>query len=460
MRDYYYILGIESTATETEIKSAYRKLSQKFHPDKNNGESFFEERFKAVQEAYETLSNAARRRLYDEKLRQFNSSKVNSDDLKRFEEALKRKFEEEFRKREQDLRNDYTRKEQRLKEEAEQNRRAQEEVTQSEAASQDNGGSYVIVTCVSIVIAIIILGVFLNRQPSASNTPPPAVSDHPTTPAPDFVKLVDDWNKAHNTRDISLFFVLFDNSVLLYGTQSDKNTCIESKLSLLKKYRYFNQQINGGVQTELQENGDVKCLFTKHVTINEELDKEYAAYLIFRKVGYDWKIITEGDLTTDKNLAKKKQALTQGEVKGDFNGDGQTESVSVVPPKEDDTGMDCVGDCTTYLQFSDTNLPGIKIENSLGGMVSNVGDLNGDGRDELGFLPGWFTSCWRQYHVFTYKDDNWLNAVPSFSTHCNQWEQGIKPIETDINISGNVIIRYSEFTGDDIVVKNKSVPIE
>ncbi len=73
MKDYYYILGIESDVSENEIKKAYRKLSIKFHPDKNSGDKFFENRFKEIQEAYETLSNKDKRILYDSKLKNRNS---------------------------------------------------------------------------------------------------------------------------------------------------------------------------------------------------------------------------------------------------------------------------------------------------------------------------------------------------------------------------------------------------
>jgi curved DNA-binding protein CbpA len=65
MKDYYYILGVDKNATIEEIKKAYRKLSLKFHPDKNNGDKFFEERFREVNEAYETLNDVNKRRLYD-----------------------------------------------------------------------------------------------------------------------------------------------------------------------------------------------------------------------------------------------------------------------------------------------------------------------------------------------------------------------------------------------------------
>lgn len=65
MKDFYYILGLQPTASAEDIKKAYRKLSQKFHPDKNNGDAFFAERFQEVKEAYETLIEPARRTIYD-----------------------------------------------------------------------------------------------------------------------------------------------------------------------------------------------------------------------------------------------------------------------------------------------------------------------------------------------------------------------------------------------------------
>lgn len=65
MKDYYYLLGLKQTATLDDIKNSYRRLSKKFHPDVNDGDAFFAERFKEIQEAYEVLSNAERRKVYD-----------------------------------------------------------------------------------------------------------------------------------------------------------------------------------------------------------------------------------------------------------------------------------------------------------------------------------------------------------------------------------------------------------
>ena len=57
MIDHYKTLGLNPNSTTQEIKTAYRKLSKKFHPDVNQGDKFFEERFKEIQEAYENLCN-------------------------------------------------------------------------------------------------------------------------------------------------------------------------------------------------------------------------------------------------------------------------------------------------------------------------------------------------------------------------------------------------------------------
>lgn len=64
-RDYYDILGLKRSATEKEIKSAYRKLARKHHPDVNPGDKKAEERFKEINQAYEVLSDAKTRAKYD-----------------------------------------------------------------------------------------------------------------------------------------------------------------------------------------------------------------------------------------------------------------------------------------------------------------------------------------------------------------------------------------------------------
>jgi curved DNA-binding protein len=63
--DYYKILGVEKSASEEDIKKAYRKLAMKFHPDRNPGNKQAEEKFKKLSEAYAVLSDQEKRKQYD-----------------------------------------------------------------------------------------------------------------------------------------------------------------------------------------------------------------------------------------------------------------------------------------------------------------------------------------------------------------------------------------------------------
>jgi curved DNA-binding protein len=65
-KDYYRILGVNKSATEKEIKSAYRKLAQKYHPDRNPGDKKAEDKFKEINEAYEVLGDPQKRAKYNQ----------------------------------------------------------------------------------------------------------------------------------------------------------------------------------------------------------------------------------------------------------------------------------------------------------------------------------------------------------------------------------------------------------
>jgi curved DNA-binding protein len=64
-KDYYKILGVDKSASQDEIKKAYRKLAMKYHPDKNKGDNTAEAKFKDISEAYEVLKDPDKRSKYD-----------------------------------------------------------------------------------------------------------------------------------------------------------------------------------------------------------------------------------------------------------------------------------------------------------------------------------------------------------------------------------------------------------
>lgn len=83
-KDYYKILGLDKTAKEADIKSAYRRLARKYHPDVNPGKPEAEEKFKEVNEAYQVLSDPEKRQKYDQfgsQWQQYRSAGGNPEDF-------------------------------------------------------------------------------------------------------------------------------------------------------------------------------------------------------------------------------------------------------------------------------------------------------------------------------------------------------------------------------------------
>ena len=64
-RDYYEVLGVSKDASPSQLKSAYKKLAIKYHPDKNPGSKTAEEKFKEAAEAYDVLSDPQKKSQYD-----------------------------------------------------------------------------------------------------------------------------------------------------------------------------------------------------------------------------------------------------------------------------------------------------------------------------------------------------------------------------------------------------------
>lgn len=174
MKNYYYILGVEPNASTEEIKKAYKKLALKFHPDKNGGDKFFEERFKDIQEAYEILSDPAKKARYDAQYSSFFANQGNSySQYQNYEEQIQKEYDqirnmrEQLNRKEQELKN----KEEKLKQQEEALKQKTEKNTSPEKIVQtqevQNDANWVIFSFA--VVLIVIVGVWLASK-SAKNS--------------------------------------------------------------------------------------------------------------------------------------------------------------------------------------------------------------------------------------------------------------------------------------------------
>lgn len=138
---------------------------------------------------------------------------------------------------------------------------------------------------------------------------------------------------------------------------------------------------------------------------------------------------------------------TADTIQGDFNGDGKKEKawfkVTGMKAYEDCIDNGTKKSCEGIIQFSDKTIRELKIDYCLMYIFKNEGDLNSDGKDEIGVLPGWMSSGCRAYSVFTLKNKRWILACPPISNSLNMREAGIVLIEKDPTQEGWAIIRES-----------------
>jgi len=131
---------------------------------------------------------------------------------------------------------------------------------------------------------------------------------------------------------------------------------------------------------------------------------------------------------------------TERTITGDFNGDGKKETLMVGDIiEQDDYGVG-----SFYFVFSDKTIPKLKVSSNLDYTIKNEGDLDGDSRDEIGFLYGWGTSTCRSYTVFTLKNNKWKKMIEYVPLTYDMRETGIVPVEKDTEQEGVILIRSAE----------------
>jgi hypothetical protein len=132
-----------------------------------------------------------------------------------------------------------------------------------------------------------------------------------------------------------------------------------------------------------------------------------------------------------KYLVNDKAAQQNEKISGDFNGDGKKETIFIVPPVEDtitkNAFQECIGGCNSYLVSSDTAILILKVDNNLGGEIKNVGDIDGDGADDIMVYPSWWQSNWNAYKIYSMNisKHSWSYLIEPITIFANELENHI-----------------------------------
>ena len=145
------------------------------------------------------------------------------------------------------------------------------------------------------------------------------------------------------------------------------------------------------------------------------------------------------------------ETKTVPEASGDYDGDGKTEKVVITAPSDyaDSKGNDFEENrMVLTVKFPGSAVIPFKFKPSLGGFFCNEGDLDGDGADEMGFVPGRGYSALRTYFVYSYKNGRWIELVSPFQVHLNQFDEGIDFIKKHPSRPDKLIITYLSMDND------------
>lgn len=134
------------------------------------------------------------------------------------------------------------------------------------------------------------------------------------------------------------------------------------------------------------------------------------------------------------------------EASGDYDGDGRTETVRVTSPSD---FMDSNGNefeeskLVVTIAFPSSELPKISIKESITVYLVNEGDLDGDGADELGVVPGRGYGIWSWYHLYTFKKGQWDQLIYPFRVHFDDLRDDFDFVKKHPKIAGSLIITHT-----------------
>lgn len=122
--------------------------------------------------------------------------------------------------------------------------------------------------------------------------------------------------------------------------------------------------------------------------------------------------------------------------------------------------MECMNDaCGSTIHFDNPAIPPAYVDQSLNLSITNLGDLDGDGSDEIGALPDWWTSNIHTYKILTLKNGQWRRLVPSPTVHlANMYEHPYIPAEKIPGKPGYIRIREYDLEEMEVVESEVKIP--
>ena len=176
---------------------------------------------------------------------------------------------------------------------------------------------------------------------------------------------------------------------------------------------------------------NMDCYKTKPPTVEEQQRYEYLLFEFGQEERYRDQYYIAGTPTSDT-------------LNGDFNGDGVSESAWFVESRIACDTSTTEEHCKGTILFSDKKIKLLEIEWCPWAAFKNEGDLNDDGKDEIGVKCNWSTSACSGYDVFTYTNEEWIDAIDGCcGTSGSLRESGLVLVEKDPDRKGYVIIRRS-----------------
>lgn len=148
-------------------------------------------------------------------------------------------------------------------------------------------------------------------------------------------------------------------------------------------------------------------------------------------------------------------------VKGKFKGDGTVQTLYLIAPTPDTSAFQgCIGGCDSYIIAADNALPVLKVSSNLGGLVTNIGDIDGDGGDELMVYPDWWQSNWNAYMIYSFSQQSqkWSFLIAPVSIFANELEKNIRFVKPSAK-KGFVKAYTSEMNDATLVNSYKDFPV-